>query len=260
MTPLAGILAARIAATGPISVAEYMAECLMHPRHGYYSTRDPFGQAGDFTTAPEISQMFGELIGLFLAQCWLDQGCPDPFVLAEIGPGRGTLMADALRAMRTVPGLVDAARLHLVETSPTLRARQAATLGAAVTAWHDRVEDLPEGPLYLVANEFFDALPIRQFLRSGSGWRERHVTVTEGRLAPAFGPETRYGELTMPVGVFFGTADRVVNFEENGAWLEGRVANLDLEVLEGVGHMPHYSEGDKAEAFIRRMAAKAFGA
>ena len=196
MTPLAGILAARIAATGPITIADYMAECLTHPRHGYYATRDPFGQAGDFTTAPEISQMFGELIGLFLARCWLDQGRPDPFVLAEIGPGRGTLMADALRAMRTVPGLVDAARLHLVDTSPTLRARQAATLGAAVTAWHDRVEDLPEGPLYLVANEFFDALPIRQFLRSGSGWRERHVTVAEGQLAPAFGPETRYGDLT----------------------------------------------------------------
>ena len=195
MTPLAGILGARIAATGPITIADYMAECLMHPRHGYYSTRDPFGQAGDFTTAPEISQMFGELIGLFLAQCWLDQGRPAPFILAEIGPGRGTLMADALRAMKSVPGLTDAARVHLVEMSPTLRARQAETLGAAVIAWHDRIHDLPEGPLYLVANEFFDALPIRQFLRSGRGWRERHVTLTDDQLAPAFGPETLYGDL-----------------------------------------------------------------
>lgn len=193
MTPLAAILAARIAATGPITMAEYMAECLLHPQYGYYATRDPFGQAGDFTTAPEISQMFGELIGLFLAQCWIDQGRPAPFVLAEIGPGRGTLMADALRAIASVPGMRSAARLHLVEASPTLRARQRETLGAAEVTWHDRIEDLPEGPLFLVANEFFDALPVRQFLRAGSGWRERQVGLIDGRLAPCLGPETGDG-------------------------------------------------------------------
>jgi NADH dehydrogenase [ubiquinone] 1 alpha subcomplex assembly factor 7 len=195
MTPLAEILAARIAATGPMTIADYMAECLLHPCHGYYSTRDPFGVAGDFTTAPEISQMFGELIGLFLAQCWLDQGRPAPFLLAEIGPGRGTLMADALRAIARVPGMRDAAAVHLVEASPALRARQAETLGAAGVIWHERAEDLPEGPLFLVANEFFDALPIRQFLRTGRGWRERQVGLIDDRIAPGFGPATGYGFL-----------------------------------------------------------------
>lgn len=196
-TPLAGILAARIAATGPITIADYMAECLLDPRYGYYATRDPFGAAGDFTTAPEISQMFGELIGLCLAQAWLDQGRPSPFLLAEIGPGRGTLMSDALRAIGKLPGMLEAARVHLVEASPSLRARQAETLApVAEPLWHERIEDLPERPLFLVANEFFDALPIRQFRRSGHGWRERQVGLVDGRLGPGYGPETGYGFLT----------------------------------------------------------------
>ncbi len=109
MTPLRDILAAQIAAQGPLTVAEYMATCLLHPEHGYYTTRDPLGAAGDFTTAPEISQMFGELIGLALAQAWLDQGAARAFTLAELGPGRGTLMADILRATARVPGFHAAA-------------------------------------------------------------------------------------------------------------------------------------------------------
>ena len=184
MTPLADLLALRIEAGGPITLAEYMAECLLHPQHGYYSTRDPFGRGGDFTTAPEISQMFGELLGLALAQAWLDQGSPTPFVLAEIGPGRGTLMADVLRTTRAVPGMAAAAQVHLVEASPTLRARQREVLGPQVT-WHDSIETLPEAPLLLLANEFFDALPIRQFVRSGPGWRERLVGLShQGALQP----------------------------------------------------------------------------
>ncbi|HQU70195.1 MAG TPA: SAM-dependent methyltransferase [Albidovulum sp.] len=194
MRPLAGLLVRRIAASGPMTIADYMAECLLHPRHGYYSTRDPFGRAGDFTTAPEISQMFGELIGIFLAQCWLDQGRPAPFLMAEIGPGRGTLMADALRAIARVPGMRAAAEVHLVEASPALRVRQAGTLGPGII-WHDRIEDLPDAPLFLVANEFFDALPIRQFIRSGAGWRERQVGLADGQLSPGYGPETAYGLL-----------------------------------------------------------------
>jgi NADH dehydrogenase [ubiquinone] 1 alpha subcomplex assembly factor 7 len=118
---------------------------------------------------PEISQMFGELLGLCLGQCWLDQGSSAPFLLAEIGPGRGTLMADMLRAIRAVPGMRDAADVHLVEASATLRHRQRLTLGDTVVTWHDHIESLPDGPLYLVANEFFDALPIRQFRRAGDG-------------------------------------------------------------------------------------------
>ncbi len=179
-TPLADILARQIATTGPMTLADYMAACLMHPQHGYYSTRDPLGAGGDFTTAPEISQMFGELLGLSLAQSWLDQGAPAPFVLAELGPGRGTLMADILRATARVPGFHAAARLHLVETSPALRAEQAKRLPQAT--WHDVVQTLPDGPLFLVANEFFDALPIRQFQRAGEDWRERVVGLHDNRL------------------------------------------------------------------------------
>ncbi len=171
---------------GPLRLDEFMADCLLHPRHGYYATRDPLGAAGDFTTAPEISQMFGECLGLCLAQAWLDQGAPSPVVLAELGPGRGTLMADVLRATRRVPGFHDALSVHLVEASPTLRAEQANRVPGAV--WHDQIEALPEGPLLLLANEFFDALPIRQFVRQGPLWAERVVGLAEGRLAWGLAP------------------------------------------------------------------------
>lgn len=187
MAPLAALLAARIRATGPLTIADYMAEALMHPAHGYYATRDPFGAAGDFTTAPEISQMFGELLGLCLAQGWLDQGAPAPLVLAELGPGRGTLMADALRATARVPGFHQGLSLHLVETSPALRAAQSRLLPQAT--WQADVASLPEGPLFLIANEFLDALPIRQFVRAGPLWRERMVGLDpDGRLAFGLGP------------------------------------------------------------------------
>lgn len=183
MTPLAKILARRIAQSGPITVADYMAECLLHPDHGYYSTRDPFGTKGDFTTAPEISQMFGEMIGLLLAQTWLDQGCPTSFTLAELGPGRGTLMADILRVTRAVPGFLEAANVHLVEASTTLRDVQCDTLAGHIVNWCDTAEDLPnDKPLLLVANEFFDALPIRQFQRDPAGWRERIVGLQDDTL------------------------------------------------------------------------------
>ncbi len=194
-TPLAGILKARIAAQGPMPLSDYMAECLLHPRHGYYSTRDPFGAAGDFITAPEISQMFGEMIGVCLAQAWLDQGEPGHFVLAELGPGRGTLMADVLRSFRKLPALHAAARPILVEASATLRARQAETLAGERAEWRDSIADLPEGPLFLVANEFFDALPIRQFQRDAAGWREVQVGLTDGRLTPGLTAPSPIAEL-----------------------------------------------------------------
>lgn len=173
-----------------MTLADYMAECLLHPAHGYYATRDPFGRGGDFTTAPEISQMFGEMLGLCLAQAWLDQGGPAPFTLAELGPGRGTLMADALRATRAVPGFHAAAQLVLVEASPTLRQVQRMTLKDQPVTWADTADALPDAPLFLIANEFFDALPIRQFTRQGEGWAETVVglsgdRLTLGRTAPA---------------------------------------------------------------------------
>ncbi|GAB4066097.1 SAM-dependent methyltransferase [Ancylobacter sonchi] len=185
-TPLVPKLAARIAADGPLTVADYMAECLFHPHHGYYSTREPFGSQGDFVTAPEISQMFGELIGLWAADTWMRFGAPSSFVFAELGPGRGTLMADALRATRIVPGFLDAARLVLVEASPRLREIQKAALPGHAVEWADRVEDLPAGPLVLVANELVDALPIRQFVRTPEGIAERMVGL-DAEDALAFG-------------------------------------------------------------------------
>lgn len=196
MTPLAQILARRIAATGPMSVADYMAECLMHPDHGYYATRDPLGVAGDFTTAPEISQMFGEMLGLALAQAWMDQGAPASFTLAELGPGRGTLMADILRATTAVPGFHAAANLHLVETSPVLRSLQSKALAPRKLVHHDTVATLPDAPLFLVANEFFDALPIRQYQRDGAGWRERQIGYQDDKLTMGLTDPMPVDELT----------------------------------------------------------------
>lgn len=178
MTPLERLIAARIRAGGAMRLDEYMQICLLHPQHGYYATRDPFGAAGDFTTAPEISQMFGEMVGLALAQSWLDQGAPAPFTLAEIGPGRGTLMADILRAIRVVPGMAQAARVTLIEASTHLRKLQRDRLGDGIRHL-DSVANLPEQPLFLVANEFFDALPIRQFQRMPEGWAERIIALDD---------------------------------------------------------------------------------
>ncbi len=182
MTPLAHLLIRRIRATGPITLADYMAECLLHPDHGYYTTRDPLGAAGDFTTAPEISQMFGELLGLCLAQAWLDQGAPATFTLAELGPGRGTLMADVLRATRGVPGFHAAAKIVLVEASPVLRATQTARLAPHAIHHATSLSDLPDQPLFLLANEFFDALPVQQFHFDGQVWRERLVGLRDDHL------------------------------------------------------------------------------
>ncbi|EKE74817.1 class I SAM-dependent methyltransferase [Oceanibaculum indicum] len=181
MTPVAALLARRIAANGPITVADYMAEALGHPVHGYYRSRDPLGAAGDFTTAPEISQMFGELIGLWAAVVWQQMGSPDPVRLVELGPGRGMLMADFLRAARLVPGFRESIRLHLVETSRPLRDRQKQALAASGVAveWHDDIASVPDGPMILIANEFFDALPIRQLQRLPGGWHERLVDLDE---------------------------------------------------------------------------------
>lgn len=189
MSALGEHLKARIRAGGPMSVAEYMSTCLMHPTLGYYVTRDPFGVSGDFTTAPEISQMFGELLGLALAQAWLDRGRPDPFRLVELGPGRGTLMADVMRATKGVEGFHEAADLWLVETSPVLRARQIETINAPLTH-ADALSDVPGGPLFLIANEFFDALPIRQFVRTETAWRERVVGLDGEALSLGLSDET----------------------------------------------------------------------
>ena len=169
----------RIRQTGPLTVAEYMAEALHHRDGGYYTHGDPFGTQGDFVTAPEVSQMFGELIGLWTLSTWIAQGCPEPACLVELGPGRGTLMADMLRAMKSVEGLGASFDVHLVETNPALRKVQAERLREARPTWHDDISTLPDRPWFLVANEFLDALPIRQFVYTSGGWHETVVAAEE---------------------------------------------------------------------------------
>ncbi|HEU4476517.1 MAG TPA: SAM-dependent methyltransferase [Methyloceanibacter sp.] len=185
VTPLAARLKDRIAREGPISVHDYMQTCLGDRAAGYYLTRQPIGREGDFITAPEISQMFGELIGVWVAAVWQGMGV-QPVIVADLGPGRGTLLADALRVFKTVPGLLEHMTLALIETSPVLRQAQSATLhdSPAPLQWFERIDDVPQGPLILIANEFVDALPVRQFVRSGGVWRERAVTLgAEGGFA-----------------------------------------------------------------------------
>ncbi len=189
MSALEDLLRERIAERGPITVATYVQTCLAHPSLGYYMKQDPFGVAGDFTTAPEISQMFGELLGLWVIAGWQAAGSPVPLSLIELGPGRGTLMADALRAAGNVEAFKPAAHAHLVETSPALRAVQETRLvgcGFALS-WHDKLEAAlseSEGSVFILANEFLDALPIHQFVLTDEGWRERLVGLDEaGALA-----------------------------------------------------------------------------
>ena len=201
MTPLGEIIAARVRADGSMPIADYMEMCLGHPRHGYYTTHDPLGARGDFVTAPEVSQMFGELIGLWCADTWRRMGAPDPLRVVELGPGRGTLLADALRAAhKVVPEFARAAELHLIETSPVLRDVQRAALADARASWHETLAQVPVGPILLIANEFFDALPIRQVERTGAGWAERVVTLGKGgELHATVGSAVAAGD-TLPAG------------------------------------------------------------
>jgi NADH dehydrogenase [ubiquinone] 1 alpha subcomplex assembly factor 7 len=188
-TALETRIAASISASGPIGVDAFMAQALYDPNDGYYIVQRPLGARGDFTTAPEISQMFGELIGLWLAQSWLDLDAPSSFHLIEFGPGQGTLMADILRVGAKVPGFLAAAQIHLVERNLHLREAQRQKLLAFKPVWHNDLADVPEGPSLIVGNEFLDCLPIRQFVRAEDGWHEKQVGVDkEGRLAFGLGP------------------------------------------------------------------------
>ena len=179
-TPLAMKLKERIRREGPIPISEYMRACLADPEHGYYRRQPAIGGGGDFTTAPEMSQTFGELIGIWTAVAWRAMGAPSEVDLVELGPGRGTMMSDALRAARVVPGFLDAAHLQLVESNPLLREAQRQTLAAAhqvPTSWHEAlIPDLAgTRPTIVLANEFLDALPVRQLVFTGEEWRERCV-------------------------------------------------------------------------------------
>jgi NADH dehydrogenase [ubiquinone] 1 alpha subcomplex assembly factor 7 len=196
---LAVRLRERLRAHGPISLHDYMDACLADPDFGYYRVRQPFGLSGDFITAPDICQAFGELLGLWCVHVWAELGQPAGVRLIELGPGRGALMSDALRAAYLVPPFLDAVSVHLVETSPSLREAQAERIRAEARDhqrpipelhWHDRLEDVPEGPSLVIANEFVDALPIRQFQLTGDRWHERMVALDDaGRFVYALAAE-----------------------------------------------------------------------
>lgn len=188
MTPLGRRIAEQITQDGPIPVAEYARLCLTHPEYGYYRVHAAIGAQGDFITAPEISQVFGELIGLWAAEIWSAIGRPGRIRLVELGPGRGTMMADALRAIaKVVPDFRAAIDLHLVEVNPLLRDRQEAALGDADPTWHASFDTIPEGPVIALANEYFDIFPVQQFVRAVDGWRERVVTFENGNFSFAAG-------------------------------------------------------------------------
>jgi NADH dehydrogenase [ubiquinone] 1 alpha subcomplex assembly factor 7 len=191
-----------IRSAGPMPVSRYMELCLTHPLYGYYMTRDPLGREGDFTTAPEVSQMFGELLGLWAAAVWKSMGMPSPVKLIELGPGRGTMMADMLRAIRVLPSLYQAVSLHMVEINPALIDRQKETLREvrSPATWHDSIEDVPEGPAIIFANEYFDALPVNQVIRQPHGWHERVVDISQsGQLVFAAASEPlKHFDLLLP--------------------------------------------------------------
>jgi SAM-dependent MidA family methyltransferase len=184
-SPLEREIRRLIVAAGPMPVADYMRLCLSHPQYGYYINRDPFGRSGDFLTAPEISQMFGELVGLWMASVWQQMGAPENIRIVELGPGRGTLMKDAMRAARVVKDFRAAVVLHFVEISPTLQKLQEQQFAELEipARWHSTFEEVPAGPVIIIANEFIDALPVHQAVKQTYGWHERVVELTaSGKL------------------------------------------------------------------------------
>lgn len=230
-TPLARKLKERIRRDGPLPLADYMLACLQDEEHGYYRTKTAIGAKGDFVTAPEISQVFGELIGLWCAVVWQQMGAPKTFNLVELGPGRGTLMADALRAARALPGFLAACQLQLIETSETLRRVQAQTLSGAVQSmsWHTRLDRVPPNPSIVVANEFLDTFAIDQFVMADGVWRRRAVGLDgDGHLQLVNDPR-EVAALPVPAGA---VASEGAVFERPTADV-ARLLQRDLDRLAG---------------------------
>jgi SAM-dependent MidA family methyltransferase len=251
---------ALIKSSGPMPVWRYMELCLMHPRYGYYVSRDPLGREGDFTTAPEVSQMFGELLGLWTASVWKQMGSPQFLRLIELGPGRGTMMADALRALRVLPPLYQALHVHMVEVNPVLRERQSATLaGVRNIAWHDSIDDVPEGPSIILANEYFDVLPIRQMVKRENGWHERVIEIDpNGRLqfGAAADPTPRFDVLLPPL-VRAAPVGAVFEWRPDGEIMKlaTRVRDQDgAALIIDYGHL-RSDAGDTFQAIARHSFA-----
>jgi NADH dehydrogenase [ubiquinone] 1 alpha subcomplex assembly factor 7 len=249
-----------IGLAGPMPVAEYMGHCLGHPRLGYYMTHDPFGSGGDFTTSPEISQMFGELIGLWSAAVWRQMDSPDNVQLIELGPGRGTMMLDMLRAANVMPDFRRAIEVHLVESSPALLARQQQALGNLDLSivWHDSLADVPEGPAIIVANEFFDAIPVNQAVKQADGWHERLVGIDlEGKFAFAIAPEPlKFFEQTLPPQVRMAEVGSIYEWRADIQALEvgRRVARGGGALIIDYGH-PESMVGDTFQALHNQRKA-----
>lgn len=176
------VIKASIRQNGPMDVGSYMSLCLSHPEYGYYMKQDPFGKSGDFVTAPEVSQLFGEMLGAWCADIWMQMGAPERFMFLECGPGRDTLMADMMRSTRMAKGFHAAAELHLLEISPALKAKQKETLADYKVEWHAGLDTVPDdAPMIVIGNEFFDALPFRSFQKQSDGqWAERVVALEGG--------------------------------------------------------------------------------
>jgi len=206
----------QIRTTGPMSLATYMSLCLTHPRQGYYAVGRPIGADGDFITAPEISQMFGELIGFFFVNLWQQMGQPTSFTLLELGPGRGTLMQDALRAASRADGFENALHLQLFDSNKLLRAEQEKRLGNYSPYWASEIDAVSNDPLFVVANEFFDALPIKQFVKTDDGWHERLVGLHEGQRAFGLSP-TPIAEAAAPPEVHGAFAGEILELSPAAA-------------------------------------------
>jgi NADH dehydrogenase [ubiquinone] 1 alpha subcomplex assembly factor 7 len=230
MTPLEAEIRRLIAIAGPMPLAQYMTLCLTHPTHGYYMTRDPLGVAGDFTTAPEVSQMFGELIGLWAAAAWRQMGAPENVRLVELGPGRGTMMHDAVRAAQVEPAFRAAIVVHFVEISPALQQRQRQTLvGLDVPIlWHQSLDEVPDGPVIILANEFFDALPVHQVMKQPTGWHERVIGIRDGKLA--------FGLAPIPIPQFDSLLPRKVREAPMGSIYEWRSDHVAIDLGRRVLH------------------------
>ena len=246
---LGSVLLRRIKRTGPMTVAEYMAEALHHQSGGYYADGDPFGAAGDFITAPEISQMFGELLGLWTLSAWIANGAPEPACLVELGPGRGTLMADMVRSIGGVVDVSEVFQIHMVETNPSLRRIQADTLAPLKPVWHNDVSSLPEQPWFLVANEFLDALPMHQLRWTEGAWRECLVVPDAAGTGLAWGVERSESPLAA-----------LLPAQTRQSPIDGAMAELSLAANAIVTGIAHHVVRHGGAALIIDYGSERFGA